>query len=145
MRDKRAIIIKGSRLQKVRNNLRNLLLKAVSIKWNELFDEMEKISRDDKGKIKSVRYMTPDKKKRFRALQEEQARLRKVADKSICKCIACGRADRDMVYNKAYRAWYCTECYEMEHAYAQELQSESKPKPQGHEEKTIEDHSKTFL
>lgn len=145
MRDKRIIIIKNPRLQRIRNNLRYLLLRAVSIKWNELFDEMGEISRDDKGGIKSVRYMAPDEKKRFRVLQQEQARLRKLADKSICKCVTCGKIDRDMAYNKAYNAWYCTECYGLERATAQERARVHQRGSKSCEEEAIEEHSKTFL
>lgn len=124
------IIIKSPRLQKIRNNL---------------FDEMDKISLYEDGRPKSVRYMTSDEKSRFRTLQEEQNRLKDLANRSICKCVACGKADRDMVYNKAYDAWYCTECYGLERLTAQKRDKARQEGPKSSEEKAIDEHSKTFL
>jgi len=118
MRDKRVIIIKNPRLQKIRNNLRDVLIQAYHAQWNMLFDQMDKISRDDNGRPKSVRDMTPEEKKRFRDLQEQENELSNLLDRSILTCVACGKGHRDMVYNKAYDAWYCTFCYGLELASA---------------------------
>lgn len=145
MRDRRAIIIKSPRLQRIRNNLRNLIIQASLSQLSRLFDEMEKIGRDSTGKYRSVRSMTPDEKKRFRMLQEEQASITDMIDRSILKCVACGKADRDMVYNKAYDAWYCTECYGMERLAALDRAKARKKGAKSCEEQAIEDHSKTFL
>lgn len=148
MRDKRAIIIRDPRLQKIRNNLRRLFLAAVSTKWNKLFDGMDRLRYTSEGVRRTVDDFTSGELQEFRDYQAQQDELRKLSDKSICKCIACGKADRDMVYNKPYKAWYCTECYRMERASAQELRrkrTRDKSKPKGHEEKAIESHSKTFL
>ncbi len=144
MRDKRAIIIKDPRLQKIRNNLRHLFLAAVSAKWNKLFDEMDRLRYTPGGTRRTVDDFTSDELKEFRAYQAQQNDLRKLSDKFICKCVMCGKADRDMVYNKAYKAWYCTECYGLERTSAMK-RAKSKSKPQGHEEKAVESHSKTFL
>lgn len=148
MRDKRVIAIKSPKLRKIRNGLRMVFLKAVSAKWNELFDEMDKLSRYEDGTPKSVKKMTSIEEKRFRELQEEQSSLRSLAGRSICKCVTCGSPDRDMVYNKAYDAWYCTSCYGMERTYAKEMHQKrvkTGGKPKGYEEEAVESHSKTFL
>ena len=138
MKDKRAIIIKDPKLRKVRNNLRAILLRAVTDRLINLLDEREKLAGG------AIDDLSPSELSQYRALQKQESQLSMSADKSICKCIACGKADRDMVYNKPYRAWYCTECYGMERSYAQE-RAKSKTRPKGHEEKAIESHSKTFL
>jgi len=102
------------------------------------------ISKYDDGKTKSVRYMTPEEKKRFRELQKQESALRDLASRSICMCVACGKADRDMVYNKAYNAWYCAECYGLERLVA--LKRAKTQKKEGScEERTIKEHSRTFL
>ncbi len=148
MRDKRAIIIKSPRLQKIRNNLRDILLKAVSVKWNESYDKGRSLLLDADGKPRPVRVMAPDEEKRFRKLQKQQNELRDLADRSICKCVACGKGHRDMVYNKAYDAWYCTECYGLERVTAQrraKTSARNSDKAKSCEEKAIESHSKTFL
>lgn len=149
MRDKRAIIIKSPRLQKIRNNLRLLWLKAKSSQWNKIFDEMDELRYNSDGTRRTIDDLSPSELESYRNLQEEQNRLKSLADKSICKCVACGKADRDMVYNKAYKAWYCTECYGMERVAAQKRakarQKGSKSKPKSCEERDLEEHSKTFL
>lgn len=144
MKDKRAIIIKSPKLQKVRNNLRDVIIQAFHIQWKRLFDERDKISHYNNGKPKSVRKMTPDEKKRFRMLQEQETELSSSLDRSILVCVSCGKGHRDMVYNKAYDAWYCTSCYGLEREYAKELR-QTRVKPESHEDKAIKSHSKTFL
>lgn len=148
MRDKRAIIIKSPRLQKVRNNLRIILMKAVTQKLIELLHERKKIEVTTDGVYRSTRDFSPDELKQFRHLQDQENILSDLANRSICTCIACGSPDRDMVYNKAYDAWYCTECYGMERDYAKELRQKRARlggKPKDNEEKAVESHSKTFL
>ncbi|HEC41084.1 hypothetical protein LCGC14_1603180 [marine sediment metagenome] len=110
MRDRRTIIIKSPQLRKIRNGLRDILLTAVRLEWKKIFDEMNKISRYSDGTKKSVKNMSLTEEAHFRRLQNKQSKLRNIADRSICKCITCGKGDRDMTYNKAYDSWYCTEC-----------------------------------
>lgn len=148
MRDKRAIVIKDPQLQKVRNDLRIVLMKAVNKRLIELLHARERLRVSTNGVYRTIDDLSPDELKQFRQLQDQESKLRDLADRSICYCVECKKPDRDMVYNKAYDAWYCTECYGMERAYAKELQqkrAKTGGKPKGHEEKAIENHSKTFL
>lgn len=147
MRDKRAIIIKDPRLQRIRNNLRNLIIQTYHKEFKKLFDKMEKIERDNTGKYRSVDDMTPGEKDRFRSLQEQENQLSNALDRSILICVACGKGERDMVYNKAYNAWYCTECYGMESSVAQRRARTSRgsSKAKSCEDKALQEHSKTFL
>lgn len=145
MRDKRAIIIiKDPKLQKIRNNLRDILISAYHVQWKEIHDKWRSYFFNSDGSRINIDDLSPSELKEFRRLQEKENELSKSLDKSILVCIACGKGHRDMVYNKPYKAWYCTECYGMERSYAQE-RAKSKAKPKGHEEKAIESHSKTFL
>lgn len=55
-----------------------------------------------------------------------------------------------MVYNKRYNSWYCTECYNMHRTYAvNRVNSRGKDKdesePLGHEDKVMDELSKSFL
>ncbi|MFX1498426.1 MAG: hypothetical protein ACFFBH_12945 [Promethearchaeota archaeon] len=144
MKDKRAIIIKNPKLQKIRDNLRDILIQEFHVQWKRLFNERTNISRYNDEKPKSVRDMISDEKKRFRALQEQETELSFSFDKSILVCVSCGKGHRNMVYNKAYDAWYCTECYGMEIAYAKKLH-QKRATSESHEDKAIKNHSKTFL
>ena len=148
MKKKKTIAIKNPKLRKIRNSLRKMLLKAVSVKWNEIHDEWREFFFNPDGTRRSIRNLPPDELEKFRQLQDQENSLRDLADRSICKCVACGSPDRDMVYNKAYDAWYCTECYGLHRAHAKELAKKKKEgaaKPCGHEEKAIDELYKTFL
>ena len=145
MRDKRAIIIKSPRLQKIRNNLRLLLLKAARTERERLYKEWRGFLVGSEGKRHSIKEFSQDKLEQFRNLQEQEEILKSISDRSICKCIACGKADRDMVYNKAYDAWYCTDCYGLERSVAQRRTKTRERGSKSCEEKALEEHSKTFL
>ena len=135
MKDKRAIIIKDSKLQRIRNNFRSLFASAVNDRWNRLFDEMGKLRYTQEGVRRPISKFSADELVKFRALQKNQNELTGLLNRSICSCIVCGKGERDMVYNKPYNSWYCTECYGMERRRA--LSKHRKGR-------YIEDHSKTF-
>jgi ABC-type phosphate transport system auxiliary subunit len=149
MKDKRAIIIKNPRLQTIRNNFRTLFLKAINTELIRLLNERQNLKIDSDGISRSIDDLPPNQLKKYRQLQEQENNLRESSYRSILACVSCGKSDRDMVYNKAYDAWYCTECYRLHQSYAKELQQrqkgKDKTKPQGHEEKTIDELYKTFL
>ncbi len=145
MRDKRAIIIKSPKLQKIRNNLRNLIIQAYHTQWKEIHDKWRSFLVDSEGRRLSIRDFSPDVLEEFRDLQEKESQLSDSLDRSILMCVACGKADRDVVYNKAYDAWYCTECYGLERLTALERAKAWKKGAKSCEEQAIEDHSKTFL
>ncbi|MFX1457643.1 MAG: hypothetical protein ACFFDB_19935 [Promethearchaeota archaeon] len=140
MRDKRSIIIKNPKLIIARNSLRMVLMQAVNRRLIDLLHQEEKMEKNANGTYRSIKDFTPSELNQYRELQNWQSELRDIASRSICKCVACGKGDRDMVYNKAYDAWYCTSCYGMERDYAK-----ASKKAKRHEGKAIESHSKTFL
>ena len=92
-------------------------------KWNKIFDEWEAM-----GDAKSVKKMSPKELKRYRELQQMESELTDVMNRSICKCYTCGKADRDMVYNPTYDAWYCVECYNMTRDFYKKVKKERKEK-----------------
>lgn len=148
MRDKRAIIIKDSRLQKIRNGFRDIFYQSASLKRRRLHDKWRNYLFNPDGSRRSIETFSPSELKQFRLLQQEENRLTDMINRSILNCVACGKGDRDMVYNKAYDAWYCTSCYGMNRDYAKKLhekRAKTGSKAEGHEEEAIESHSKTFL
>ena len=148
MRDKQAIIIKNPRLQKIRNGLRDILLEAVLAKSKSFRNQMQNLKKSPDGTRRSIRDLSPDEVKQYRDYQEQQSELRMLSQRSICMCVSCGKGDRDMVYNKAYDAWYCTECYGLHRAHAKKLAKKKKTgtaDPEGHEEEAIDELYKTFL
>jgi len=148
MRDKRTIIIKSPRLQKIRNGLRDILLEAVSTKWRDLNNKRKQLKFNPDGTRRTIDDLSPGELKQYRTYQEQQSELRMLSQRSICMCVACGKGGRDMVYNKAYDAWYCTECYGLHRGHAKKLakrKKEGATKPQGHEEKAVDELYRTFL
>jgi len=147
MKDKRTIIIKSPKLQKIRNNLRNLLIQAYHARWHTLFEEMDKLECTPEGVVRIIDDYSLEELKKYRQLQKQETALRDLARRSICMCVTCGKGELDMVYNKAYDAWYCTECYGLERISARERAKVKAKKrgPKSCEEKAIESHSKNFL
>ncbi len=148
MRDKRAIIIKDQKLQKIRNNLRDLLIQAYHVQWKKIHDKRRKMVFNNDGTRRSIDDLPREELRLYRDLQEQENKLSDLLDRSILVCVTCGKGDRDMVYNKAYDAWYCTECYNLHRAHAKKLAKDKKKdaaKPQGHEEKATDELYKTFL
>ncbi|KKL05636.1 hypothetical protein LCGC14_2604060, partial [marine sediment metagenome] len=75
------------------------------------FTDVLMVSKD--GTRKTIDDLSAEELKRYRRIQNLENELSSTANRSICSCITCGKADRDMTYNKAYDSWYCTECYDM--------------------------------
>ncbi len=148
MKDKRAIIIKGPQFQSVRDALRDILFQATRLEKRKFRTKWRSFLVNVDGSRRSINDFAPDELDQFRQLQGQENKLVDLVNRSILKCITCGRGNRNMVYNKAYDAWYCTVCYGLGLDHAQELRQERKKcrkKTVSFERKTIEDHSKTFL
>ncbi|KKL62191.1 hypothetical protein LCGC14_2187670 [marine sediment metagenome] len=142
MRDKRAIIIKTPQLQRVRNGLRVVLMKAVTAKLIELLDARKKIMISNDGTRRTIDDLLPEELEQYRTIQQQESRLNNVSGRSICECITCRASDRDMVYNKSYDAWYCTECYGLHRTYAKKR---VRKQSQAHEDTTMDELSESFL
>lgn len=120
MKNKRAIVIKGTRLRVIRNGLRNLLIKAVNDKVSKLSGERQKL----KTLLHTLETLENEKKsyqetlKEYKKIQDQENELKSKLSKSILFCVRCGKNDRDMIYNKFYKAWYCNFCYCLELTFA---------------------------
>ena len=147
MRDKRAIIIRSPKLQKIRNNLRYVFFQAARLRRKEVHDTRRGLLFRSDGSRRSIHDFSPDELAYFRKLQEQESSITDMINRSILSCVTCGKGERDMVYNKAYDAWYCTECYGLERISAQKRAKAKakKREPKSCEEKAIESHSKAFL
>jgi hypothetical protein len=119
-------------------------MRAVSAKGIELLDAGKALFPE--GGRRSLDELSVAELKRYRKIQDLGNKLSSAAGRSICSCITCGKGDRDMVYNKSYDAWYCTECYDMHRTAAIELfQTIGKTKPYGHEETVRHELLESFL
>ena len=104
MKKKRTIIINNPKLKEIRNNLRNLWLEWGESLWFKIDRKREQIQCDEEGK--------PTDLPLFNHLREEEVKISRIMDDSICNCSVCNAKDRNMTYNPLHKEWYCTECYE---------------------------------
>jgi len=109
-KQRRLITIKDPLLQKIRNNLRLLLLKWKSNLWNQLWTEQEKIDRDANGKTRKIESFSPEEKVKFKMIRAQMREIDRIVNYSICKCTTCSQTDKDMYYHPYTARWYCVEC-----------------------------------
>ena len=117
MKKKRTIIIKDPQLQKIRNNLRMLLIKWGSKTWNHLFDECDRIEHNEHRKIKHLHELTNEEKRQIDTIRREMKEIRSAIDNSICICTRCSAPDKDMFFNPVKKEWFCVNCAKELHEY----------------------------
>ncbi len=83
MRDKRAIIIKIPKWQKISNNLRYVLFQAARLRRKEVRDKGESLFCEDDGSRKSLYDLSPNELKLFRKLQEQGSSIIDLINRSI--------------------------------------------------------------
>ena len=107
MKKKRSVIIRNPRLRRVRNNLRSLILKAVSEEQARLQAEREKI----KTIPDYYKNHPPELLEKVKKLNDQYWAIETPLRESILLCPACFQSDKDMIYNPVRKEWYCVECY----------------------------------
>ena len=108
MKNGRTIIIKDPKLQKIRINLRLVILKECAKRQMEISDQKHDINHDKDGNY--VRTSEGGSK----ILQELTARwweIERPLRASIVKCPSCKKHNKDMTYHRKSRTWYCVQCY----------------------------------
>lgn len=122
MKSKRTIIIKNPDLRKIRNNLRNVILEACSVKKSSIHDEEEKLMENDDF-FENEKYQ-----KLSRDLNDQYWAIETPLRASILLCPACFQTDKDMTYNPVRKEWYCTDCYaKLKKGFAEDGQAEQFP------------------
>lgn len=114
MKKKKTIIIKNPRLQKLRLNLRMVLIKAVSSEWNKLHEKQKKYLYDSLGNAKK---MDVFEKEQFRKIERGKQLLLRMENRSVCRCPSCQKTDRNMIFNPELQTWYCIDCYEINKSF----------------------------
>ncbi|KKK42876.1 hypothetical protein LCGC14_1101390 [marine sediment metagenome] len=100
MKRKRVIRIKDPHLQKIRNNLRGLILDAASEKMSQL-RELD------------TYYEHLGEKEKAHEVTKEVQEILVALKKSICMCEVCGTTKEDMIYVPKYKSWFCIACAKM--------------------------------
>ena len=124
MKKKRKIVIKDLRLQRIRNNLRQILIKAIQDRRMNLRSGINVISRDSEGRLRMN--IDDSESVELQRLKDIQYQLNEFTDKSICYCDSCKQINKDMIYNLTLERWYCVECSEefRDHYFQQEIRKQ---------------------
>ncbi len=112
MKRKKTIVIKNPQLRRFRNNLRLVLLKAVSDKWYPITEEIRGLTYKEDGTPRD--FIDMDE---IHFLNEKRNELDSLSSDSICKCATCNVADKDMTFNPYFKAWFCVDCYKINRSY----------------------------
>ncbi len=107
MKNGRTISVKDPRLQKIRNNIRLLILNECSRRRSEIREQKHSITHDKDGNL--------------RIFSEDSEILQNLTDKwwdierplraSAVKCAGCNNNNRDVTYHRKSRSWFCVRCY----------------------------------
>ena len=116
MKHKKAIKIKDPKLQKIRNNLRSILIKFALDKESRLRKELTSLWRDESGNPTPQEYYEVSLGASRRPVRE-MGEIKKILDRSICMCPVCGRSNRDMIFNPVTKVWFCVHCYGLNREY----------------------------
>jgi len=117
MKKKRTIIIKNPNLQKIRNNLRTILINWQSKEWNLLHDEYTKIHYDQAGRVRASKELSKHERLKVGRIQEQMKIIDDILDSSICKCTVCGASEKNMTFNPVAKKWFCVDCYKLNQDY----------------------------
>lgn len=112
MKKKRTIIIKNPKLRKIRDNFRSLWIEWGQKMWFELNEEYKEIHYDKNKRPRHPNDYSNEERQLVGHIKSKMREIDNYVDNSICKCIVCGKGDRDMTYNPIDKEWYCTKCYQ---------------------------------
>lgn len=103
LKHKKQIIVRNKRLRKIRNSLREFLIRVV-------YDEMDILQNFDN--LYDWSNLNLEEQNESGILQGKITNLFGLISKSICSCPLCTNTDRDMVFIPDHETWYCIECQE---------------------------------
>ena len=111
MKNGRTISIKDPKLQKIRNNLRLIILNACSDRKSEISAQKHELRFDKDGHyIRS----DDDTHKIIQELTNKWWEIERPLRASIVKCPICGKHNKDMTYHRKSGTWFCVEHYKVQ-------------------------------
>ncbi len=107
MKEGRSIIIRSKKLQKIRNNLRKIIICAFEEEWRRLGKEWRLSWSWQDG---TARRPTIQEKAQGKYYLRKRRELERAMKKSICECALCSHSDKDMIYDPTLGGWVCFKC-----------------------------------
>lgn len=108
MKNGRTIRIKDPKLQRIRNNLRLIILEECSKRKSEITNQEHSLTHDKNGKYIKISEGTS---KILQSLTDKWWEIERPLRASIVKCATCSKHNKDMAYHRISRSWYCVDCY----------------------------------
>ncbi len=108
MKNGRTISIKDLRLQKIRNNIRLLILNECSRRRSEISDQKHNLTFDENGNYIRASEETT---KIIQGLTDKWWEIERPLRASVVKCAGCNNNNRDVTYHRKSRSWFCVRCY----------------------------------
>ncbi len=108
MKNGRTIRIKDLKLQRVRNNLRLLILKECAKRQMDIDDRKHDLTYDKDGNYIGS---DDDTDVILQDFTDKWWEIERPLRASIVKCATCGKHNKDMTYHRRSRSWYCVDCY----------------------------------
>jgi len=107
MKNGRTISIKDPRLQKIRNNIRLLILNECSRRRSEISDREHDLTHDKDG---NLRIFSADSEI-LQNLTDKWWDIESPLRASVVNCAGCNNHDKDVTYHRKSRSWFCVRCY----------------------------------
>jgi len=108
MKNGRTISIKDPRLQKIRNNIRLVILNECSRRKSEISDQKHDLTHDKNGKYVRI---SPETSEILQNLTDKWWDIERPLRASTVKCAGCNNNNKDMTYHRKSRSWFCARCY----------------------------------
>lgn len=109
MKNGRTISIEDPKLQKIRNDLRLIILKECAKRQMEISDQEHDLKHEKNGKYIKISDETSEI---LQQLNDKWWEIERPLRASIVKCPGCNKHNKDMTYHRKSRTWYCVQCYE---------------------------------
>lgn len=106
MRKKYVQKLKNERLRKIRTGFRRLLRQSIAGIQLQIQNEQRKL--DLGSEIEA---------KKYRGLGKKWWKLEDIKRNGTVKCPICNASNKNMTFSPTLKAWYCNECYQLNHNY----------------------------
>ena len=108
MKNGRTISVKDPRLRKIRNNIRLIILNEASRRRSEIRDQKHDLTHGEDGKLVRTTLETDEI---LQDLTDKWWDIERPLRASVVKCAGCNNNNRDVMYHRKSRSWFCVRCY----------------------------------
>ncbi|MBD3212711.1 MAG: hypothetical protein GF311_08880 [Candidatus Lokiarchaeota archaeon] len=98
--------LQNEHLRKIRTGFRRLLINKIADIRIQIHKEQRKLDLSNEREAK-----------KYRKLEKEWWELELLKRNGTVKCPVCNSSDKNMTFSPTLKAWYCNECYQLNHHY----------------------------